>query len=132
MPPVGFELTISAGELITRPVESYRLCCVVVCDLETSRIGVPYIYDINNLRVNASLHFNAEPYTSAHTGRHSLCGYKNCPWKIAYAAHNSVLNPQQHQMQQDKVMLLTIQYIWEGLIVLHIYIYIYIYIYFFF
>ena len=30
-------------ELITRPEESYRLCCVV-CDLETSRIGAPYIY----------------------------------------------------------------------------------------
>jgi len=33
-------------ELITRPEESYRLWCVVVCDLdlETSRIGTPYIY----------------------------------------------------------------------------------------
>ena len=31
-------------ELITRPEESYRLCCVVVCGLETSRIGAPYIY----------------------------------------------------------------------------------------
>ena len=31
-------------ELITRPEESYRLCSVVVCDLETSRIGAPYIY----------------------------------------------------------------------------------------
>ena len=30
-------------ELITRPEESYRLCCVVVRDLETSRIGAPYI-----------------------------------------------------------------------------------------
>jgi len=39
-------------ELITRPEESYRLWCVVVCDLETSRIGAPYIYDIGNLRVN--------------------------------------------------------------------------------
>ena len=39
-------------ELITRPDESYRLCCVVVCDLETSRIGAPYIYDISRLRVN--------------------------------------------------------------------------------
>jgi len=40
-------------ELITRPEESYRLCCVVVCDLETSRIGAPYIYiyDVSNLRV---------------------------------------------------------------------------------
>ena len=41
-------------ELITRPEESYRLCCVVVCDLETSRIGALYIYiyDISRLRVN--------------------------------------------------------------------------------
>ena len=31
-------------ELITRPQESYRLWCIVVCDLETSRIGDPYIY----------------------------------------------------------------------------------------
>jgi len=38
--------------VITRPEESYRLCCVVVCDLETSRVGAPYIYDISNLRVN--------------------------------------------------------------------------------
>jgi len=46
-------------ELITRPEESYRLCCVVVCDLETSRMGAPYIYiyiyDISRLRVNAFL-----------------------------------------------------------------------------
>jgi len=40
-------------ELITRPEESYRLCYVVVCDLETSRIGAPYIYDIRNLRVKS-------------------------------------------------------------------------------
>jgi len=44
-------------ELITRPEESYQLCCVVMCDLETSRIGAPYIYiyiyDISSLRVNA-------------------------------------------------------------------------------
>jgi len=38
-------------ELIIRPEESYRLCCVVVCDLETSRMGAPYIYDINSLRI---------------------------------------------------------------------------------
>jgi len=43
-------------ELITRPEESYRLCCVVVCDLETSRIGAPYIYNVSHLRVNHSLH----------------------------------------------------------------------------
>ena len=41
-------------ELITRPEESYRLCCVVVCDLETSRMGAPYIYAISALRVNAT------------------------------------------------------------------------------
>ena len=38
-------------DLITRPEESYRLRCVVVCDLETSRMGAPYIYDISLLRV---------------------------------------------------------------------------------
>jgi len=38
-------------ELITCPEESYRLCCVVVCDLETSRKCAPYIYDISRLRV---------------------------------------------------------------------------------
>jgi len=42
-------------ELITRPEESYRLCCVVVCDLETSRMGAPYIYDISRLRVNVTI-----------------------------------------------------------------------------
>ena len=39
-------------ELITRPEESYRLCCVVVCDLETSTMAAPYIYDNSSLRVN--------------------------------------------------------------------------------
>ena len=38
-------------ELITRPEGSYRLWCVVVCDLETSRICAPYIYYISSLRV---------------------------------------------------------------------------------
>jgi len=31
-------------ELITRPEGSYRLWCVVVCDLEASKMGAPYIY----------------------------------------------------------------------------------------
>jgi len=39
-------------ELITRPEESYRLCCVVVSDLEISRMGAPYIYDISRLKVS--------------------------------------------------------------------------------
>ena len=43
-------------ELITRPEESYRLWCVVVCDVETSRICAPYIYDISSLRVNQLLY----------------------------------------------------------------------------
>jgi len=42
-------------ELITRPEEYYRLCCVVVCDLETSKMGAPYIYDISRLRVKDSI-----------------------------------------------------------------------------
>jgi len=43
-------------ELITLPEESYRLCCVVVCDLETSRTVAPYIYEISRLRVKVVLH----------------------------------------------------------------------------
>jgi hypothetical protein len=43
---VGFE-----PKMITRSEESYRLWCVVVCDLETSRIGDPYINDVSSLRV---------------------------------------------------------------------------------
>jgi len=39
-------------ELITSPEESYRLCCVVVCDLETSRTGASHVYDIRSLRIN--------------------------------------------------------------------------------
>ena len=42
-------------ELITHPEESYRLWCVVVCDLETSRICAPYVYDISSLRVKLVL-----------------------------------------------------------------------------
>jgi hypothetical protein len=38
-------------ELITRSEELYRLGYVVVCDLETSRICTPCIYDISTLRV---------------------------------------------------------------------------------
>ena len=53
-------------ELITRPEKSYRLWCVVVRDLETSRIGAPYvyiyiyiyIYDISSLKLNTSAHFS--------------------------------------------------------------------------
>ena len=45
MPPVGFKPKISAGErpAAVRLLRSWS-CCVVVCDLETSRIGAPYIY----------------------------------------------------------------------------------------
>jgi len=44
-------------ELIARPEESYRLCCVV-CDLETSRMGAPYIYDISRLRVKGLMYYH--------------------------------------------------------------------------
>ena len=45
-------------ELITRPEESYRMCCVVVCDLETSKMDAPYICDISHLRVNLNISIN--------------------------------------------------------------------------
>jgi len=60
-------------ELITRPEESYRLCCVFVCDLETSRTGAPYIhiyiYDISRLRVNYLLFYSMEQSPSLEANR---------------------------------------------------------------
>ena len=50
-------------ELITRPEESYRLCCVVVCDLETSRLSAPYIYYISLLRVKLYFTIPSREYT---------------------------------------------------------------------
>ena len=46
-------------EWSARPEESYRLCCVVVCDLETSRICAIYIYiyDTSSLRVKCTFIF---------------------------------------------------------------------------
>jgi len=62
-------------ELITRPEESYRLWCVVVCDLETSRIGAPYIYDISRLRVKyASSNFMVK--IQEHTNKVTILKYK--------------------------------------------------------
>ena len=58
-------------ELITRPEESYQLCCVVVCDLETSRMGAPYICDVSRLRVKAQreqMYSSTLPSTSALDG----------------------------------------------------------------
>ena len=65
-------------ELITRPEESYRLCCVVGCDLETSRMGAPYIYDISRLRVNVSwlLHLLTEESSLFGCDAISLCVWK--------------------------------------------------------
>jgi len=53
-------------ELITRPEESYRLWCVVVCDLETSRIGAPYIYNVRLLRVK---HYSKDNFLDCLTVR---------------------------------------------------------------
>ena len=60
-------------ELITPPEESYRLWYVVVCDLETSRMGAPYIYiyiyiythDISRLKVNPDK-WSSTVYTCIH------------------------------------------------------------------
>jgi len=65
-------------ELITRPEESYRLCCVVVCDLETSRMGAPYIYDISHLRVKY------ERKTHCHS---VLVIVPQTPWNRVLSAH---------------------------------------------
>jgi len=68
-------------ELITHPEESYRMWCVVVCDLETSRIGAPYIYDISNLRVKEGRILEDLSYyqllTYTHTHTHTYRRYMN-------------------------------------------------------
>jgi len=33
-----------------------------VCDLETSRMGAPYIYDISRLRVNGKIFFHSRHF----------------------------------------------------------------------
>ena len=72
-------------ELITRPEDSCRLCCVVVCDLETSRMGAPYIYDISRLRVNAMCYRSLRVISDKHLGIYifqyifiSILQKKNC------------------------------------------------------
>ena len=40
-------------ELITRPEESYRLWCVVVCDLENLMNGEPYPINVTELNLLA-------------------------------------------------------------------------------
>ena len=40
------------GGLVVRPGGSCRLCCVVVCGLEASGIGAPYMYGIGGLKVD--------------------------------------------------------------------------------
>jgi len=77
-------------ELITRPEESYRLCCVVVCDLETPRIGAPYIYDIRSLRVIKVLHMCCEKQLILHACRAlsalqvAGCSGLAAVWKFLY------------------------------------------------
>ena len=38
-------------ELIARPEESYRLCCVVVCDLENLMNEEPYPINVTELNI---------------------------------------------------------------------------------
>ena len=73
-------------ELLTRREESYRLCCVVVCDLETSRTGAPYIYiyiyDISSLRVKIQLLFKTVEFcvccVTLHVSVIHLTIFKEC------------------------------------------------------
>ena len=67
-------------ELITHPEESYRLCCVIVCDLETSRIGAPYMYDISSLRVNQLF------YVLAKLGILVICWFRITDWLWPFTA----------------------------------------------
>ena len=74
-------------ELITRPEESYRLWCVVMCDLETSRMGAPYIYDISTLRVKVMpchlpFHLYAYNFMTRTLSRASKRSSKRLHWTL--------------------------------------------------
>ena len=71
---------VLCDELITRPEDSYRMCCVVVCDLETSRVGAPYKYDISSLRVKLA------PPKRAHWNTHKLLS-QCCLLLPRYSSH---------------------------------------------
>ena len=70
-------------ELIIRPEESYQPWCVVMCDLETSRIDAPYIYDISSLRVNDVRKHEPETqrYSVSAKGREKAGSF--CGWLIS-------------------------------------------------
>ena len=74
-------------ELITRTEESYRMCCVVVCDLETSRMGAPYIYiyiyiyDISRLRVNS---WNTLVPKKVSEFVLLVNGFLRCPYRVSW------------------------------------------------
>ena len=56
------------------------MCCVVVCDLETSRMGAPYIYDISRLRVKKTKvpHRPASTVTKfRNDGLPNLCSFRS-------------------------------------------------------
>jgi len=55
------------------------MCCVVVCDLETSRMGAPYIYNISRLRVKLALD---EVQAPAILSLQSLTRRLDEPWSL--------------------------------------------------
>jgi len=59
-------------ELITRPEESYRLWCVVVCDLETSRMRRPWPAVGRSATGGKKSRYQTE-------GRYERNGSKHCP-----------------------------------------------------
>ena len=72
--------------------ESYRLWCVVVCDLETSRIGAPYIYDISCLRVNTSAHCSGRKQVKGKLAYKQL-GYLMLVYKGMVGLMSSISKP---------------------------------------
>jgi len=82
-------------ELITRPEESYRLCCVVVCDLETSRMDAPYTYDISRLRVKLVL--------VRITNIFNVYSFKWKLWKCFNCVHELVMESKCNNMHGERI-----------------------------
>ena len=97
-------------ELITLPEKSYRLCCVVVCDLETSRMVAPYIYDISRLRVNAIRKTSLYAYSNKEILDLSWCTFYKYFLFISAPLNNSISATKGYKFQFLKEFLNLIVY----------------------
>jgi len=89
------------GELITRPEESYRLWCVVVCDLETSRMRSWPALSRSATEKKINIH------TCFSTGVSSSGSYVTAPDTTRHDTirHDTIRHDTQHKIHLDEIPL---------------------------